>query len=211
MELYSAERTPLEDGVDEVRIITNQGVIECLFHAAEPARGAVVWVGGAGGGLDGPAGGIFPRLAETLAQDGIASLRLDYRRPNHLLECIMDTLAGVIYLEEAVSRRIVLVGYSFGGAVVITAGVTSASILGVVALSSQSYGADLAGELSPRPLLLLHGTADSVLPDACSREIYQRAVEPRQLILYPGCGHALEECRDQVDQDLLQWLRAVLL
>jgi len=57
----------------------------------------------------------------------------------------------------------------------------------------------------------MHGTADQVLPDACSRDLYARAGEPKQLILYPGCRHGLDECRDELDRDLSDWLQSVLL
>jgi fermentation-respiration switch protein FrsA (DUF1100 family) len=56
----------------------------------------------------------------------------------------------------------------------------------------------------------MHGTADEVLPDACSRDLYRRAGEPKRLFLYAGCGHGLDECREDVDRDLLQWLREAL-
>ena len=73
-------------------------------------------------------------------------------------------------------------------------------------MSSQTYGTDLAPQVSPRPLLLVHGSADEILPDACSRDIYARAQEPKELRLYPGCRHGLDECRDQVDADVVEWL-----
>lgn len=209
LELRSAERTPFEEGVDQVVIQTDKGNIFCLLHPVEPFYYGVVWVGGASGGLEGPAGGLYPRLSRQLASEGVASLRLDYRHPNQLLDCILDTLAGIIYLEEIGCQKVALVGHSFGGAVVISAGVASEAVVGVAAISSQSFGTDLARELSPRALLLLHGSADEVLPDTCSREIFQRAGEPRHMILYPGCGHGLDECREQVEEDLLRWLRSL--
>ncbi|WP_176132907.1 alpha/beta hydrolase [Hymenobacter sp. CRA2] len=55
-------------------------------------------------------------------------------------------------------------------------------------------------------MLLVHGTADEILPDDCSRNIYQRAREPKELRLYPGCRHGLDECRQQVDGDVVAWL-----
>lgn len=209
LELRSAERTPFEEGVDQVVIQTDKGNIFCLLHPVERFHYGVVWVGGASGGLEGPAGGLYPRLSRQLASEGVASLRLDYRHPNQLLDCILDTLAGIIYLEEIGCQKVALVGHSFGGAVVISAGVASEAVVGVAAISSQSFGTDLARELSPRALLLLHGSADEVLPDTCSREIFQRAGEPRHMILYPGCGHGLDECREQVEEDLLRWLRSL--
>jgi fermentation-respiration switch protein FrsA (DUF1100 family) len=84
-------------------------------------------------------------------------------------------------------------------------------VTAVVALSSQGYGTTLAPQISPRPLLLLHGTADELLPAAVSRDIYARAKEPKELRLYQGCRHGLDECRDQVDEALQSWLRKCLL
>jgi alpha-beta hydrolase superfamily lysophospholipase len=150
---------------------------------------------------------MYPRLAAELAQHGIASLRLHYRHPNYLEECVMDTILAVAYLVQARQcTRIALVGHSFGGAVVISAGALSENIAAVVAMSSQTYGTDLAPQISPRPLLVLHGTADQVLSDRCAHDIYARAREPKQILLYPGCRHGLDECQDQVDKDVVEWL-----
>jgi hypothetical protein len=57
----------------------------------------------------------------------------------------------------------------------------------------------------------MHGTADEVLPDRCSRELYQRSHPPHRLLLYEGCDHGMNRCRASVDHDLLSWLRAVAL
>ncbi len=210
LELRDIRVQPNTPGVEQVQLETDKGIIDCLYHTAPAGEAAVLWLGGAGGGLFGPAGGMYPRLAQQLVGDHIASLRLDYRFPNHLDKCVLDTMLGVIYLGTRGRTRVALVGHSFGGAVVITAGAQSEEVVAVAALSSQTYGTTLANEIAPRPLLLVHGTADSVLPDSCAHDIYGRAEEPKQILLYPGCGHGLDECREQVDHDLLQWLRQVL-
>ncbi len=82
--------------------------------------------------------------------------------------------------------------------------------MAVAALSSQTYGTRLAAELSPRSLLLMHGTADEILPDRCSQQIYERASEPKEIRLYQGCRHGLDECREQIDNDLRNWLKQQL-
>lgn len=205
--LESATRHHVAQGVEALTLNTNRGDITARLHPAEAGAPAVVWVGGSGGGLDGPARGMSPRLAGQLAAHGIASLRLHYRRPNELEDCVMDTLLGAEHLAQQCGyRNIALEGHSFGGAVVIAAGALSPAVTAVVAMSSQTYGTDLAPRVSPRPLLLVHGTEDEILPDACSRNIFGRAREPKELRLYPGCRHGLDECRDQVDEDVVSWL-----
>jgi alpha-beta hydrolase superfamily lysophospholipase len=43
--------------------------------------------------------------------------------------------------------------------------------------------------IAPRPLLLVHGTADRLVPPDESRHLFDAAREPRQLELLPGVGH----------------------
>ncbi|UOG73774.1 alpha/beta hydrolase [Hymenobacter tibetensis] len=206
LEVVTVEGTN-EQGVQALAMQTNAGLITARLHPAGAGAAAVVWVGGSGGGLDGPAWGMYLRLAGQLAAQGIASLRLHYRKPNYLEDCVVDTLLGVQYLVQQLGYgAVALVGHSFGGAVVISAGALSDEVVAVVAMSSQTYGTDLAPRVSPRPLLVLHGTNDEILSDACSRSIYERAQEPKEILLYPGCRHGLDECRDQVDVDVVGWL-----
>lgn len=210
LQLREAEQGPTVEGAEHLVLQTDAGPIPCRLHKAREGNAAVIWVGGAGGGLDGPASCLYARLAERLAQDNYASLRLHYRQPGRLRACVLDTRVGIVYLGTRGSTRVALAGHSFGGAVVITAGSLSPAVVAVAALSSQTYGTQAVNAIRPRPLLLMHGTADEVLPDACSRDLYRRAGEPKRLLLYSGCGHGLEECREDVDRDLLQWLREAL-
>jgi pimeloyl-ACP methyl ester carboxylesterase len=48
---------------------------------------------------------------------------------------------------------------------------------------------DLLGRVAPRPLLLVHGLADRLVPPAEAREMFERAASPRRLELLPGLGH----------------------
>lgn len=210
LELLEIERGAAIDGVEPVRLRTNDGEIPCRFHSTANGGSAVLWVSGSRGGLDGPAEGIYERLAGHLVPDNIASLQLDYRKPGQLIDCVLDVLLGIGFLRNQGARRITLVGHSFGGSVVINAAVASPAVVAVAALSSQMLGADDIAELSPRPVLLIHGESDEVRSDIGSRQLFELAGEPKELILYPGCGHALDECRDQIDRDLLRWLRQVM-
>lgn len=85
----------VHDGVTELVLQTNVGNITTRYYSAEGTDAVVLWVGGAGGGLDGPAGGLYPRLAGQLTGQGIASLRLHYRNLNDLEHCVIDALVGV--------------------------------------------------------------------------------------------------------------------
>ncbi|MDO8490721.1 MAG: alpha/beta fold hydrolase [Dehalococcoidia bacterium] len=66
--------------------------------------------------------------------------------------------------------------------------------------------ADWVGRISPRPLLILHGDQDAMVPVSQSRELYQRAGEPKDLRVLPGIGHRLrlEEKAMAIARD---WLR----
>src|SRR6059058_2052265 len=111
--------------------LTLPGELHCRLHPAPEGNAAVVWVFGAGGGLGGPAGGLYERLASQLQPEGIASLQVAYRQPGRMQPCVADTLAGVAYFQTLGISRIILVGHSFGGAVVINAGAASADVIAV--------------------------------------------------------------------------------
>ncbi len=194
---------------DRVDIPTLKDRVEGVLHAAEGATAALVMVGGAGGGIHGPAG-IYEVLAESLLREDVVGLRLDYQRPNHLGECVADVLAALEHLSGQGIARAALVGWSFGGAVVIEAGARSEIVVGVATVASQTYGTGSVRLLAPKSLLLLHGTADRTLPDRCSRDLYARAREPRELVLYPGGDHGLTRHRRQVLEKLLGWSRDLL-
>ena len=180
-----------------VDLLTARGALRGILHPAEDARGAIVMVGGAGGGIHGPAG-IYDELATRLQADGHSALRLGYRKPNHLGDCVYDVLAGIDALARQGVERLVLVGWSFGGAVVISAGAASDLVVGVATVASQTYGTEAVSRLAPKSLLLLHGTADQTLPDRCSRDLYARAREPKELVLYPGDNHGIDAHRSEM-------------
>lgn len=192
-----------------VLLHTTRGDIHAIVHSgADPQRRtnkAILFVWGARGGFDGPAGGIYGRLAEDL-KDDITSIRVDYRLPNVLTECVLDTMAGLSFLSATGHTDVALVGHSFGGAVAIAAAPFSPLVKAVVALSSQTFGASRVADVSPRPLLLAHGGADTRLPPRCSELIYEWAQEPKELIIYPAAEHGLNECAAELQGMLKGWL-----
>jgi alpha/beta superfamily hydrolase len=191
-------------------IQTDRGDIPCLYHAVSGGKEAVVWVWGYAGGYGGPANDIYKTMAEDLAEDSIASLRVHYRVPGQLEEAIPDTVAGVQFLQQHGYERIALVGHSFGGAVVISAAPYSDTVVAVVGLSSQTFGATGAAKVAPRALLLVHGTGDRRLPPYCSEQIYLWAQKPKELVLYPDAGHGLRECAEELRALLRRWLNEKL-
>ena len=189
---------------------TNKGDFRGILHPATGSNRAVVWVSGVRGGFGGPGPGIYARMAGVLQGQGITSLRLDYRYPGDFQECVLDLLAGISYLGKDGGGPVVVVGHSFGGAVVIAAGAVSTSVRGVVSLSPQTRGADAVARLSPRPLLVVHGKSDTRLPYSCAQRVYAAALEPKKLVLYDGAEHRLAECREELEGLLEAWIPATL-
>ena len=52
----------------------------------------------------------------------------------------------------------------------------------------------------------MHGEDDQRLPPRNSRSIYLWASEPKELVLYPGAGHGLRQCKDELHDLLKRWL-----
>jgi dienelactone hydrolase len=151
---------------------------------------------------------MYPGLAGRLAAVGVAALRLDYRRPNQLSDCLADVKAGLEFIgAEAVAVahgqapqlsshlevRTVIVGWSFGGAVALQAGQRFDSVVAVATVASQTAQVGSVGRLAAagKPLLLLHGGGDTCLSDRCSRSLYESAGQPKELVIYPEDDHGL--------------------
>lgn len=145
------------------------------YTAQDAKSSAVILVSGAGGGVSGPAG-MYPSLAEKLALLlSIPCIRLDYREPAATSYCSADVVAAMDYLAvEFSSTRFVLVGWSFGGSPCFTVAAKEPNrVAGVATVASQTARTEGVTMLSPRPMLVMHGTGDTCLSPECSRSLYR--------------------------------------
>lgn len=209
LRIVGVEPGELIAGARRVTINTTRGVIPTVLHAAPQPGGVALCLSGAIGGLDGPSA-LYPRLGATMPAAGISVMRLDYRIPNDFTECLLDAMAGLAFLKGIGHRHGALLGHSFGGAVAINAGTLSPMVATVVAISSQLAGAHVVGDLAPKPLLLIHGTADTILSHESSQALYERAGEPKTIKLFPGAGHRLGEVVEELIAEVQTWLGAKL-
>ncbi len=193
---------------------TRRGLHSVVHHRVPDgvvhAGAALVLCGGAIGGLHGPGRSVYQQLAERWAPQGVPVLRVGYREPNNLDLCAHDLAVGVELARDAGADRVIVAGHSFGGAVAIrTAVVMTGSVAGVVTFATQSAGAEVAGGLLGRPLLLIHGADDEILPPQCS-EMVAAFAGSGELVVLPGTGHGLAGADDEIISRLDDWLPTAL-
>lgn len=207
MAISDVQRGEPQDGYTPVELRTTRGVVSLRHYAAKGALRCMIWVGGIGGDWKTPAKGLYPRLCSELVADQISSLHLKYRHPTDLSESTLDVLAGLTYLDAEGISAAGLAGHSFGGAVVIQAAVNSPKVRTVVTLSTQSHGAGVVSELAPGcSILLIHGKEDRILTPTNSQYIYTLAHQPKNLVLFDGAGHWLDEVAEQVHDTIRGWV-----
>jgi phospholipase/carboxylesterase len=124
-------------------------------------------------------------------------------------------LASLIERERALGvpdARILVAGFSQGGAVALHTGLRHAGMLGgIVVLSAYlPLASTLATELAPAnqgtPIFQAHGDMDEVVPPALARASFDRIAAGREAPTwraYSGMGHAV--CGPEID-DLRAWL-----
>ena len=61
------------------------------------------------------------------------------------------------------------------------------------------------GKIAPRPLLLIHGTEDDVVPISHAHHLFERAGEPKKFVIIEGVGHRLRHEQDAV-RAVFDWL-----
>lgn len=185
-------------------IHTGRGDIPAVFSVCEGAPGAVVWL--CQEDMEGPAGGVYAELARDLVAEGISSVRIAFRRPEAQLQCVADAMSAVTVLRSLGAQRVAVVGHSFAGAVAIQSASLNTAIDAVAALSAQGPGSESIDRIAPRPVFLLHGQDDQVINASVADVLYERAGDPKGLILFEGVGHDLSECREELYDYLMSWL-----
>lgn len=61
-------------------------------------------------------------------------------------------------------------------------------------------------KIAPRPLLVVHGTEDELVPCEHAYRLYERAGDPKQLSIIPGAAHQLRKNKEAVSK-CLDWLK----
>lgn len=81
------------------------------------------------------------------------------------------------------------------------------------ALEAWLLGQDIGeavGRIAPRPLLLMHAEGDTQIPSDHSEDLYERAGEPRKLIVAPGGAHQTVQHDSELQGAALRWLEREL-
>ena len=61
--------------------------------------------------------------------------------------------------------------------------------------------------IAPRPLLLVHGNQDDMVPVTDAYKLYEKASEPKQLIIVDGVGHRLRQ-DERAMAIVIDWLKS---
>jgi pimeloyl-ACP methyl ester carboxylesterase len=210
MVILDVVTAPAEAGSEyyPVVLVTSRGDLALRHYHVRGARRGLVFAGGGTDAWDGPVGDtLYPRLCVDLARAGLAAVRVRYRQPGVLDECVLDVLAALHFLTGVGVTAAAVAGHGFGGAVALQAAAHAPVVRAVVTLATETPGPAVAGSL-PRgcAALFAHGTADELSPIAHSRQAYDAAYEPKRLVLYEGAGHGLDEAEDELFADVRAWI-----
>ncbi len=65
---------------------------------------------------------------------------------------------------------------------------------------------DLVSAIAPRPVLIVHGSADEWVPPVDGRQLYERAAAPRRHAEIPGANHSFSWHRRELRELVIGWL-----
>jgi len=148
---------------------------------------------------------LWDDFAPLLAARGYTVLTYSYRyaprRSGFTAAMANDTVAdlrgAIAFITQAGASRLVLIGASLGGiATAKVAGaagaaaiVLMASLLDLVEYDFRVTDQELAALTAPK--LVVASEADATVPFAATREVYDRAPQPKQFTSYPGSEHGV--------------------
>lgn len=192
---------------ESLQLTSLRGESEARLYSAKSSTKAIIWFGGVGGGWDTPAQGLYPEMSQRLTETNITSLRLRFRFPGQIEECVSDALAAVDFLTGQGHQKITIGGHSFGGAVAVLTAQLRNNIRGLIMLAAQSYRAETIGQIKQDcTSLFIHGMKDRILAFEASRHLHRLAKEPKEIHLLPEDGHNLDESHEKVHELVYSWI-----
>jgi pimeloyl-ACP methyl ester carboxylesterase len=138
------------------------------------------------------------------------------------------------------NRRVAVRGSSLGGFLAICAAAAGPEIAGAIAICPASEGhlarglrqgsfemrigdpvdleawlaaqdiGDAVERISGRPLMLMHAEGDTEVPSEHTEDLYERAGEPRKLVIIPGGAHTTVQHDSELQSAALRWLEREL-
>lgn len=213
-ETYIADvRTKLEDSFEHVCIETSRGTVECKYYRAEEADKGIILVGGAGGDFQTPAHNLYPHLGEFFKETGVSSLHVKFRKTGNLAESVIDVLVGIEFLKSENIKAFGMIGYSFGGAVVVQAAFNETDVKTIVLISTQTSGLNPISFLPKETsVFLIHGEEDEVIPPELAVQVYEQAHEPKRIEIFDTkASHNLNEIADEIYVEVKDWITKYLI
>jgi len=200
-------------GWEPVILSTSDGLQLDAWFYPPPAAAPVVLV------FNGNAGNRSDRapLGAELARSGFGALLVDYRgygdnpgRPSEAGLALDARAAAAFVRDEARDHPTVYFGESLGAAVAIELALaeppaalvlrspftsladvaaTHYPLLPVRAMLWDTYASKELIDAVRAPILVVAGSEDSIVPTGQSRALYERAREPKTLLIVPGADH----------------------
>lgn len=180
------------------------------------SRYGFVFVTGIDGGylepVEDETNGIYGRVADWAIMRGTESIFVKYRYPGNLEESVEDALSGAAYLKQRGATQFVVMGWSFGGAVMIHTSIALENVLLSVGFSPQAQYTESVVEFSNQKLLLFHSYDDENVPYDASPDILSRAPEgiEKLLVSLNGASHNLRGTQAEIDPVVFEWIGKVI-
>lgn len=206
-------KTKSENSFEFVCIETSRGTVECKYYKAEEADKGIILVGGAGGDFQTPADNLYPRLGEYFKEKGLSSLNVNFRKTGNLAESITDVLLGIEFLKTENIKTFGLIGYSFGGAVVVQTAFNETAVKTIVLISTQTSGINPISFLPKETsVFIVHGEEDEVIPPELAVQVYEQAHEPKRIEIFDTkASHNLNEIAGEIYVEVKDWITRYLI
>ncbi len=196
--------------MSEKRVKFGKNGLDGVLHSAPDHEACIVTCHGLFGSKDSPK---YIELAEELCRLGFSVFRFDFRKGENIVatltQRIEDSREAIDFLKDLGYEKIGMMGSSLGGCVAILTSVQEDSVESVVTWATpskfkgilqaegleelkrdvQRYDViDSVRELD-RPILIVHGSEDELVPVTHAYELFENARAPKELLIVGGADH----------------------
>jgi alpha/beta superfamily hydrolase len=125
---------------------------------------------------------------------------------------VADARVALDYLTERFGLPLLSVGFSFGAAMAMEAGVAHPGVRGLILLGAPFFAGDReysyeALEQSTLPKLLISGGRDRFTTPEQLQTIFAAAAEPKRLVVLPEADHFFNKHHEAMREAMRAWLR----
>lgn len=185
---------------------TDRGTIETRYYPSHKKHTGIVFLGGEKS-WDSPAKGLYGLLAEELQYQRIPSIRVNYRNPQEVTECVIDGVVAATFLLENGCKDVIIIGHDLGALVATHIATLIPDVKMIAALCPPPEFTSVLSDVPFHTSMRFVFGKNDLTPQADVRSFVHTNNVPSKIVrVYEKANHNLDEVAFDLFDTLKHWI-----